>query len=301
MSFHPPRTRGLIFGILLLLILLGTGIFGLVMLATGSISVWMVLWVLLPLICFPLSVVVMYWLYGLVEARYYIDRDGIYLRWGFAIEQIPITEVKQVDTAEALGIEVKKRSIMYWPGLSLGEYDSETIGRVEFFASASADQLVVIQTTTHAMAISPQDLQGFMEAYNSALHMGPLETIPALSKRPRVVQTVIEVDRTARLLIVVGILLPLLLLGYLGFRVTGLPPEVPFGFSPEGYIDTYAPPGGLLLLPMIGGFCWLIDCIVGFWLYRSEKNRPLAYALWAMPILVGGLLWGAALLLLSAT
>lgn len=300
MNFHPSRSRGMIFGFVILLLFLGAGVFGLIMLATDTISVWMVLWVLLPLLSFPLSMVVGYRLYGLIAARYYLDRDGFFLQWGSAIEQIPIAAISSVDTAEALGAELKARGVLAWPGLVLGECEDEKIGRVEFFASTPADRLVVIQTTAHSFAISPQDREGFLSAFNSALRMGPLETIPEISKRPQFMQMVFEVDRVARLLVVVGVLLPLLLLGYLGLHVVGLPPEVPFGFDPEGFIDTFAPPGRLLMLPMIGGLCWLIDLVAGFWLYRSEKNRPLAYALWATPILVGGLLWGAALQLLSA-
>lgn len=300
MNFHPSRSRGMIFGFAILLLLLGAGVFGLVMLATDTISVWMVLWVLLPLLSFPLIMAVGYRLYGLITARYYLDRDGFFLQWGSVVEQIPIAAIQGVDTAEALGAELRARGALAWPGLVLGECEDENTGRVEFFASTSADRLVVIQTAAHSFAISPQDREGFLGAFNSALRMGPLETIPAISKRPQFVQTVIEVDTIARLLVVVGVLLPLLLLGYLGFRVVGLPPAVPFGFGPEGIIDTFAPPGRLLLLPMIGGLCWLIDLVAGFWLYRSEKNRPLAYTLWAMPILVSGLLWGATLQLLSA-
>jgi hypothetical protein len=250
----------MIFGFAALLLLVGAGVFGLIMLATDSISVWMVLWVLLPLLSLPLSMVVGYRLYGLIAARYYL---------------------------------------LAWPGFVLGECEDEAVGRVEFFASTSAERLVVIQTTAHSFAISPQDREGFLSAFNSALRMGPLETIPAISERPQFVQMVFDVDRVARLLIVVGVLLPLLLLGYLGLRVAGLPPEVPFGFDPEGFIDTFASPGRLLLLPMIGGLCWLIDLVAGFWLYIYKKNRPLAYMLWVTPILVGGLLWGAALQLLS--
>ena len=299
MNFRPSRSRGMIFGFAILLVLLGAGVFGLIMLATDSISVWMVLWVLLPLLSFPLSMVVGYRLYGLLVARYYLDRDGFFLQWGSAIEQIPIEAIKGVDTAEALGAELKTRGVLTWPGLVLGECEDEKVGRVEFFASTSADRLVVIQTIAHSFAISPQDQEGFLSAFISALRMGPLETIPAISKRPQFVQMVLEVNHAVRLLVVVGALLPMLLLGYLGIHVVSLPPAVPFGFGPEGFIDTFAQPGRLLLLPMIGGLCWLIDLMGGFWLYRSEENRPLAYMLWAMPILVGGLLWGAAMQLLS--
>ncbi|TET36944.1 MAG: hypothetical protein E3J69_03080, partial [Anaerolineales bacterium] len=91
MNFLPSRSQGMIFGFVILLLLLGAGVFGIVMLATDSISVWMVLWVLLPLLSLPLSMVVGYRLYGLIAARYYLDRDGFFLQWGSAIEQIPIT------------------------------------------------------------------------------------------------------------------------------------------------------------------------------------------------------------------
>jgi uncharacterized membrane protein len=92
----------------------------------------------------------------------------------------------------------------------------------------------------------------------------------------------------------------LLLLGYLVVRAPSLPAQVPFGFDPSGAPDPMAPPGRLLLLPMIGGLCWLADLVVGAWIYRRDQDRPLAYAMWAAAVLVGGLLWGATFHLLAA-
>jgi len=82
--------------------------------------------------------------------------------------------------------------------------------------------------------------------------------------------------------------------------VPDLPFEVPFGFDAEGFPQTYAPPGRLLLMPLISGFCWAVNLLFGLWLYRSQANRPLAYALWVTSIVVSGLFLGATLHLLAA-
>jgi hypothetical protein len=74
---------------------------------------------------------------------------------------------------------------------------------------------------------------------------------------------------------------------------------VAFGYDTLGEVDTLAPPGRLLLLPMIGGASWVLDLFFGMWMYRTRVNRPLAYTLWSGALLVGGLLWGAALHLLG--
>jgi hypothetical protein len=74
---------------------------------------------------------------------------------------------------------------------------------------------------------------------------------------------------------------------------------VAFGFDTSGVVDTLAPPGRLLLLPMIGGASWFFNLFFGLWMYRTTINRPLAYMLWVGALLIGGLLWGAALQLLG--
>jgi hypothetical protein len=51
---------------------------------------------------------------------------------------------------------------------------------------------------------------------------------------------------------------------------------------------------------LIGALCWLADLALGAWIYRREGDRLFAYALWAVAILVGALLWGATLQLIAA-
>ena len=67
-----------------------------------------------------------------------------------------------------------------------------------------------------------------------------------------------------------------------------------------GGVDTLAPPGRLLLLPLIAGFCWMVDFTLGVWLYRRKEQRPLSYMLWGSAILMSGLLWVATAQLVNA-
>jgi hypothetical protein len=106
-------------------------------------------------------------------------------------------------------------------------------------------------------------------------------------------------DQLARGLVLAGLVLDLLLLGFLAVRAPALSGNVPFGFDPSGVPGPMVPPGRLLLLPLIAGFCWLGDLGLGAWLYRREREKPFAYAAWGTAVLVGGLFWGATLQLLA--
>jgi hypothetical protein len=171
---------------------------------------------------------------------------------------------------------------------------------IEFFATTGPQGMVIISAGDQMIAISPPNLENFQQVFIDATRMGSLERIPTFSQRPDFIFAHLWADTVARVLILIGLALPLLLLGYLAVRVPELPPLLPFGYEPSGAPGLLAPPGRLLLLPMISGLCWLVDLVVGVWLYRRIENRPLALAMWAVAVVVGGLFLGAALQLLAA-
>jgi hypothetical protein len=188
---------------------------------------------------------------------------------------------------------------LWWPGYVYGSREVDGEGVVEFFATTGTQGLIVLSAGERLLAISPPDLEAFQQAFVDATRLGSLEPIPTLSQRPEFVFSDLWNDRLARVLVLIGLALPLFLLGYLVFRVPSLPARVPFGFDTTGAPNPLAPPGRLLLLPMIGGLCWIADFAVGAWLYRQSKDRPLAYAMWGIAIVIGGLFWGATLQLLA--
>ncbi|HEY47133.1 MAG: hypothetical protein AMJ88_10350 [Anaerolineae bacterium SM23_ 63] len=300
MYFTPPRALGLLIGGILLAILLALIIVSVVQLTTATISAWLILWVTLPLVSVPLALLVLYRLYNLLTARYRLDRDGFYLTWGLITEQISLAEVTVMRSADELAPNLRPARGLWWPGYVYGGREIDGEGLVEFFATTGPQGLMVLSAGERLLAISPPDLEAFQQAFVDATRLGSLEPIPTLSLRPEFVLSDLWNDRLAQVLVLIGLALPLTLLGYLALRVPSLPIRVPFGFDTVGVPSPMAPPGRLLLLPMIGGLCWIADFAVGAWLYRQVKERPLAYAMWGCAIVVGGLFWGATLQLLES-
>jgi hypothetical protein len=299
MDTRPPRALGFAIGILLVLFfvfLIGASVF---QMSTGELSIWLVLWVMLPLISLPLLLLTLYRLYGLFTARYSIDRNGLRVRWGLAYDDIPIHQLVRVEPAEAVGLKQPPPPGFWWPGLVIGKRKVEGLGEVEYFAARAPSGLLVVQSGDRFLAISPSDADAFIKAVTDSLRMGALQTHEEIITRPNFALARLGADRAALLLVVIGSLLPIAMFVYLLLTVGDVPGQVTFGFDATGVIDTYAPPGRLLLLPMIGGASWFVNLFFGLWMYRTDANRPLAYALWAGAILVGGLLWGAVLQLMG--
>lgn len=301
MTFNPPRKLGLSLGGLWLAILFGAIALGVGRLSAAVISPWIVLWVSLPIIGVPLLCLVGYRIYGLLNARYVLDRDGFYLTWGLASEQIPIGEITRLGTVETFPGRLLPKPGLWWPGCVVGRREVEGMGTVEFFASSGPDRMIVLSLAGHRhLAISPPDREAFHKAFVDISRMGSLEPIRAVSQRPDFFFIRLWNDRLARALVLLGLVTPILLLGFLAFRAPTLPAAVPFGFGPTGVPEPLAPPGRLLLLPLIGVLIWLVDLALGVWYYRRDRDRPLAYVLWTTSLLSGGLLWGAAFHLIAA-
>ncbi len=274
---------------------------GAVQLASASITPLTVLWVALPLVSIPLALFVAYRLYGLLTASYRLDRDGFYLSWGLAYEQVPLADLSEPRPVLEVAPELRPGWRLWWPGCVLGLRTEKDLGEVEFFATtARRGWLLLPVAGGRHFVISPPDPMAFRQAFLDASRMGSLEQLATRSERPNFLFARLWQDQWARSLILAGLVFPLLLLGFLAVRAPGLPALVPFGFDADGQPDLLAPPGRLLLLPFIGGVTWLVDLAIGAWFYRRSRDQVLAYVLWSLPLLGGALLWGAALHLLSA-
>lgn len=284
-------------GLLLLAAGLALSSLGVARLIEATLAPDLVLWIALPLLGGPLSLWAGFQLHGLLRAEYQLDRDRLSLRWGLARERIPIGQIEAI-RRPAGDQELRPPGGLRLPGcrLGLGQIGDEP---VEYLAT-DLERLLVAQTAQGTFAFTPGDPEAFLERFVSFSRMGSVRQLEPRSERPQLLPALIWSDRAARALLLAGLLLPLALLSYLVLRAPGLPVEVPFGFQPAGEPGPAAPAGRLLLLPLIGGLIWLIDLLLGAWLYRRASDRPLSYALWGLAVLTGGLLWGAAVWLLRA-
>jgi len=305
-NFTPRRTLGFALGMLWLTMLMAGIALSISQLGQGLISPVSLVWIGLLLLALPAVLLVLNRLYGLVTAKYRVDRDGFYVRWGMSYEQIPLDSIVEVspirtgdpNTGEA-GDPRRPRLGFWWPGCMVGRAKFGSGDRLDFF-STSSRMLVVRTTSGRAVAVSPSDTEAFQGAIFSAARMGSLEAIPERSERADFLVTRVWSDRLARILILTGLMIPLLLLGALVVLSPSLPERVPFGFGPTGEPAPLAPPGRLLLLPMIAGLVWTADLVLGAWFFGNPTDHPVAYALWSAAILAGALLAGATWQLLSA-
>ena len=300
MEIRPPRLLGLSLGVAVLLLFTIPALISLYLLMNATLSLWMVLWVLLPLVFIPLAVLSAYRLYGLITAAYQLDRNGFYLRWGFSEERLPIQSIESAVPFSREQVASGYPREFRWPGLIIGKGSLEDGSPVEFFASTAIDEMVLIRSEHGALAISPPARDEFLSQFQTALRSGPLEQWCHHSRRPNFVLASLWSDRWARAFIIIGALLPISLLAFLALRAPALPAQVPFGFDAAGNPETLAPPGRLLLLPLAAGLCWMTDLVLGWWSYRRQELRLLSYLIWGFSILVGGLFWGAAMQLLAA-
>ncbi len=299
MTTTPPKLPGFLLGILMIAVLGFIIGWSVIQISAAELSIWLALWVVLPLLSLPLLLLVIYRLYGLATARYVIDRDGFRMRWGLAYEDIPIQQLAKADRASAFGLTQFPGFGLWWPGLVIGERETEGLGRVEYFATRGPGEMVVLQYEGRNIAITPRDTEAFLKAVTDSLRMGALSTHEPVSTRPNFALARIASDRIALLLVIFGGILPIALFGYLLVAVGEMTGQIAFGFDASGAVDTLAPPVRLLLLPMIAGASWFLDLFFGMWMYRTPANRPLAYSLWGGAIIVGGLMWGAVLQLLG--
>ncbi len=300
MDFTPPRRLGLTLGAGLMALLLGALGLSVQRLAAAEVSPWLLLWVILPLLSLPMLLAVGYRIYGLLTARYHLDRDGFSLTWGLAYEQVPLSQITQVARVSLGALRLRPSFGLWWPGCLVGKGRDPELGATEFFATQGSEGMVLLRAQDRTLVISPADPEAFEQAFVAATRMGSLEPIPAVSRRPDFVVARLWADRMALGLLLAGLGLSLALLGYLALRAPNLPPMIPFGFDVSGLPGALAPPGRLLLLPLIGGLTWFVDLVLGAWMYASERDRPLAYGLWGTALLTGALLWGAALHMLAA-
>lgn len=301
MILKPPRTKGLVIGILLLVILSAAITTSVIQLASKTVTPFLGIWTSLVVIGLPLIALNIYRIYGLITAQYILDRDGVYVRWGLSRVQIPLGKIMEVVPQSEITPRLSISFGFWWPGCVVGKSQSKFHGSIDFFATSTARGNIVIALETRKIVISPPDVQAFIRTFADTVQMGSLEEIPEFSEHPDFFSARLWEDRSARLTILGGLSTILILLAFLALRVPNLPSVVPFGFDRAGVPDVFVPPARLLLLPLVGGVFWLVDLILGSWLYRQEGNRPIAYLVWGVGVLMGGILWIAVINLISAS
>jgi hypothetical protein len=287
-KFEPPRRVGLVFQGGLAILLGAFGLWNLWQMAEAALGpdfVRYLLLAMLALVPFPLLV---YRFRALQRGYYGLERDGIRLRWGFRVVDIPIDRVLWVHPREDL-LTSLPLPWLRWPGAILGVAlrPLPGAGRVEVMASTLRG-LVLIGTAERVFAVSPANPGHFLNTYHRLIELGSLSPIPAVSERPLFLLGQLWQRRPVRALFLAALLLNLGLFLWVILVIPTLP-GVALGAPGSTQNEDLLPAAALLLFPFLNVTFLAANWVVGLFFYRTEERRYLAYMLWGSSVITATL------------
>jgi hypothetical protein len=281
--FVPPRQGGRLFHIGLILILLAGGALGLYLASQAQIGPIFLLSLLPGLLAVILVPILAYNLYCLQTAYYILERDGLRLRWGLRMEEIPMNAIIWVHTQDELVVPLPF-PLLRLPGAVVGNRQISGAARqagaksVEYMASKTRG-LVLIGTPESIFAISPQHGEQFLYIFQRLTELGSLTPLEARSVHPTFLLARLWASRWARLLILTSLMLSLALLAWVALAIPSHL-QVNLGFHPDGSPGDTVPAVQLLLLPVLNSLIVLVDIFIGIFFYRREETQDLSYLIW---------------------
>lgn len=283
--FYPPKRMGMIIqgG---MLAALATGVtWGIWQLAFTPIGPRFLQNLLLILICIAPVPVIVYRMRALHNAAYFLERDGIRLRWGFRQVDIPIHHIEWIHPKEDL-IAPLPMPWLYWAGAILGpaRHSLQEAGRVDFLASSRRGMLL-IGTPGQVYAISPEDPQTFTNTYQRLIELGSLTPLPSRNIYPSTVYSRIWQVRPARYLLLGSSFFSLTLFAWVTLAIPARN-EVYLGSTPFGTPPEPIPATGLLLLPFLNTVFVALNWGAGLYFFRREEHKPIAYLLWGGSVIL---------------
>jgi hypothetical protein len=301
--FYPSRRLGLALHAITMLGFSALGVYGLWRASQAQIGPSFLLSLLPAILMIATVPRLAYQFYALWTGSYIVRRDGIRLRWGLRIQQIPIDEVEWVHTWEDL-IKPLPLPVLRLPGAVTGvrhipaAQSAGEASEVEYLASRSRG-MILIGTARRIYAISPAEPEEFLYAYQRQTELGSITPLPAQSSYPRFLVSDVWNSRPARYLILAGALMGLALLAWISLSIPTRS-QTALGFRPDGSPGDLVSAVQLLLLPVLNGLIWVVDLVVGLFFFRRPATKALAYVLWGSSAVVSALfLLGAFFVLAS--
>ena len=202
-------------------------------------------------------------------------------------------EISWVRRPEDL-VEKLPMPVFRFPGAILGSRHMAT-GRTAEFLASTTGSMVCIATNTQLFVISPEDANGFINAYNRLMELGSLGPPPGRSVLARSYFADLWSDIPARIMLVFGFILGL---GLFILVLIKIPQgdTVSLGFNNNLQPREPIPRIRMMLLPILNGFTYAINLILGSSLFRNKETRVYAYILWGSAILAAMIFLAAAII-----
>ena len=294
--FPPPKQRGLIIHSVIILVLAIIAFFGFINLTRADVGPIFLISLLVALASFTPIPFFVYRAYSLLHADYHLDRDSLAINWGLRMEDIPLTDIEFIRSSDDLTTPLPLPSLPI-PGGLLGMRRHPDLGAVEFLASDSK-KLLLVATAKHVFVISPDDPAGLTQTFARATELGSLIPVESKSVYPSFVVTQAWQSGLARYLWLTTLFLNLGLFIWASFIIPSTP-RVALGLQFAGSALETVPSSQLIIFPVASLLLSVAGWIAGLYFFRWEKERVLAFIVWASSMLMSLLFLLAVLFIIT--
>ena len=294
--FPPPKQRGLIIHSVIILVLAIIAFFGFINLTRADVGPIFLISLLVALASFTPIPFFVYRAYSLLHADYHLDRDSLAINWGLRVEDIPLTDIEFIRSSDDLTTPLPLPSLPI-PGGLLGMRRHPDLGAVEFLASDSK-KLLLVATAKHVFVISPDDPAGLTQTFARATELGSLIPVESKSVYPSFVVTQAWQSGLARYLWLTTLFLNLGLFIWASFIIPSTP-RVALGLQFAGSALETVPSSQLIIFPVASLLLSVAGWIAGLYFFRWEKERVLAFIVWASSMLMSLLFLLAVLFIIT--
>ncbi len=275
--FPPPKQRGMILHAVFIIILTAVTISAFIKLLSAEVGPTFLISLLAALAAFIQIPFLLYRLYSLWRADYYLSRDSLKINWGLRIEDIPLTDIEWIRSAEDLTNPISLPSFRL-PGGLLGTRRHPDLGMVEFLAS-DAKKLLLVATAKRVFVISPEDPTGLAQTFARITELGSTTNVESKSVYPSFAVIQAWESGLARYLWLSGLFLNI---GLFIWTSLIIPSTARVALGPQfagGTLETVSS-SQLIIFPLASLLLSVAGWIAGLYFYRWEKERVLAFIVW---------------------
>lgn len=276
-SFPPSKRAGALLHSIIIVALGTAAVWAFLNLSRAPVGPTIVIYLLVILVTLPPLPFFGYRLFSLLRADYVLDRDSLAFTWGLRVEDIPLTDIEWIRPATDLSSPLHPPTFSL-PGGLLGVRRHPDLGAVEFIA-ATTKNLLVVSTAKRTYAISPERAGEFLDTFRRATELGSLLPAESLSQYPSFLLARAWENLAARFLWISGLLLNIGLVAWVTFLIPTIS-SVTLGFDPTGAPLEAVPSVRLILLPLLSASLFVAGLFAGLFIYRNEKQQPLATIIW---------------------
>ncbi|MFQ3662274.1 MAG: PH domain-containing protein [Chloroflexaceae bacterium] len=203
-----------------------------------------------------------------LSLAYTLDRNGLYILWLGNRAVVPLGQIESIES----GLSEPATGASPFAGIAYlsGSARLPDGRELQRFSTVPLTRALIIHTPSEAYAISPRDVDGFVQDLEQRRRLGAVQQLAPGVETGRVFAYTFWRDPLAREGVLGALLLNLALLGALMVLYPSLPALIGWRSDATGAIVAMAPRYQILLLPLAGAAILFLNVGVGLWLYGRE-------------------------------